>query len=73
METKSIIQGITQGVNIWEGVGQGINRFGKRLIEALLREGLLSCLGRRRIGGLQDFLIGGKPQSPGWWPTSCRI
>ena len=66
METESIIQGITQGVNIWEGVGQGINRFGKRLIEAQLREGLLSYLGRRRIGDWQDFLIGGKPQNPGW-------
>ncbi len=47
METESIIQEITQGVNIWEMVRQEINRFGKRLIEGLLRQELLCHLGRR--------------------------
>ncbi|MFB0518471.1 MAG: IS256 family transposase [Acidobacteriota bacterium] len=47
METESIIQEITQRVNIWEGVRQEINRFGKRLIEGLLRKELLSYLGRK--------------------------
>ena len=47
METESIIQEITQGVNIWEGVRQQINLFGKKLIEGLLRKELLSYLGRK--------------------------
>ena len=38
MKSKHIIADIAQGVNIWEGVRQEINRFGERLIEGLLRE-----------------------------------
>jgi len=47
MRNEPIIADIAQGVNIWEGVRQEINRFGERLIEGLLREELLSYLGRR--------------------------
>jgi len=41
------VKGIGKGVNIWEGVRQESNRFGKRLIEGLLRKELLSYSGRR--------------------------
>jgi len=47
MKSEPIIADIARGVNIWEGVRQEINCFGKRLIEALLKEELLSHLGRR--------------------------
>jgi len=57
MKSEPIIADITREVNIWEGVRQEINCFGKRLIEALLKEELLSHLGRRAYERLPLLLL----------------
>ena len=68
MKSEPILADITRGVNIWEGVKQEINCFGKSLIEALLREELLSHLGRRayeRLPHSNNSLNGYYRRNPG--------
>jgi len=68
MKSEPIIADIAQGVSIWEGVRQEIDCFGKRLIEALLKEELLSHLGRRayeRLPHSNNSLNGYYRRNPG--------